>query len=218
MRTQKEYWNKKISEWTKASYGKGSDISLTERIATYFRSVDKRKDAALQLVGPLAKNKIVLDLGCGLGEFSFELLRYQPKKVLAYDISEIAIVEAKRIAKKLKTNSKIEFRAVDVARLKKFPRFDIAVGLGFIDYLNTPQLRHLFKLIDNKTYLFSYFEKKASLFNLLHKIYIKLQNCPGAYKYTRTEIKKLIPTGTKLSFLKKNGLLFINNSKRLNQS
>lgn len=215
---QKEYWDKKISEWSYASYGKKKNVGLIEKIATYFRSVDARKEIALKLVGSKANNKIVMDIGCGLGEFTFSLLmRFKPKKIIAYDISEIAIKNAKKNARDLKVIEKIDFRLADIASLKELPAFDLAVGLGFIDYLKPQQLKHLFNLIGNRPFLFSYFEKKLSLFNLMHKMYITLQKCPGAYKYKRSEIRSFMPKNNKLYFIKKDGLQFITNYRQFSK-
>src|SRR3990167_3985509 len=135
MTTQKEYWDKKINEWSSASYGRDSQISVLEKIATYFRSVEKRKDAAVKILAPYVKGKVILDLGCGLGEFTFDIIRYKPKKILAIDISKNAVHEAGIIAKKKKLNGKVTFEVADVVKLKKLPPSDIIVGLGFIDYL-----------------------------------------------------------------------------------
>ena len=102
MKTQREYWDKKIDEWSSAAYGRKSQISVIEKIATYFRAVNKRKDIAIKLIGPIAKNKIFLDLGCGMGEFSFELASYFPKKIIAVDISKNAIQEINKIINNIK--------------------------------------------------------------------------------------------------------------------
>ncbi|OGK18272.1 hypothetical protein A3G67_03185 [Candidatus Roizmanbacteria bacterium RIFCSPLOWO2_12_FULL_40_12] len=211
MTSQKDYWDKKITEWSSASYGRKSSISFLEKVATYFRSVDKRKDAAIKIISPLIKNKVILDLGCGLGEFAFGILRYKPKKVIALDISPNAVKQARLFAKKKKIHGKVRFEVSDVVKTKKLPESDIVIGLGFIDYLTLPQLKNLFRMIGKKPYLFSCFEKKFSLFNLLHNIYLISQNCPGAYKHTRSEIRNIVPKGMKLSFITKDGLLFITN-------
>lgn len=213
MTRQKEYWDKKINEWSYASYNKRSKISVLEKIATYFRSVNKRKDVAVKLIGPLVKNKIILDLGCGFGDFTLDILKYEPKKVIAIDISPVAIKEVKKKVKKLYIKTKIEFSIGDVSELGKLPKFNIAVGLGFIDYLEPQQMKYLFKLLGNKLYLFSYFERKLSFFNLMHKIYTTLQGCPGAYKYTKDEIRQFIPQKSALYFINKEGLWFITNIK-----
>lgn len=216
MKTQKDYWDKKISEWSHASYGKKKKISLIEKIAAYFRSVDARKETALKLIGPRAKNRTILDLGCGLGEFSIGLLmRYKPKKVIALDISEVAIKKIKKIATDLKISDKMEFQVAEISDVNKLADSNFIVGLGFIDYLKPDQLIHLFKLIGNTPFLFSYFEKRLSIFNLLHKIYITLQKCPGAYKYTRQQIRSFMPKKSKHFFIKKDGLQFITNSRQI---
>lgn len=211
MNSQKEYWDKKISEWTKASYGKNDTVNPIEKIAAYFRSVQKRKDAAIKLVGPIAKNKIVLDLGCGLGEFSFGLMKYKPRKIIAFDISHVAVSQVKKTAQKLRFGRTLEAKVSDITSLKKLPRFDIVVGLGFLDYLKPMQLSHLFSMIGNKSYLFSFFERKRTFFNLLHKVYTTIQRCPGAYKYTRKQMRNFIPKQTKLRFINKDHLWFVTN-------
>ncbi len=211
MTGQKQYWNKKIKEWSSSSYHKKAQLSLVEKFATYFRSVHKRKDAALKLIGPIAKNKIILDLGFGIGEFSFGILKFKPRKVIGYDISDVAVHEAKQSAKKLGVLGKTEFKVADVSYLTSLPQSDIVVGLGFIDYLTKPQLKRLFELIGNRKFLFSFFEKKMSLFNFMHKIYTTIQKCPGAYKYSRQEIRSSVPKKTELYFIKKDGLWFISN-------
>lgn len=219
MTTQKQYWNQKISEWTNSSYDRASqNTPLIEKVATFFRAVSKRMNVTLEVLGDRVKGKTVIDLGCGLGDLCFEMLKYKPKKVIGMDISEVAVKEAQKRAKNKKIQDKVSFVTADVAQLKKIPPGDIVIGLGFIDYLNEEELRHLFSLLSGRQYFFSYFEKKLSLLNMLHAVYIKLQNCPGAYKYTREEIKKMIPKNSKYYILEKDGLAFITNIAGLDEN
>ncbi len=211
MASQKEYWDQQIKEWSEASY-KGKGDNLIERIANLFRGpITKRMEVALEIIGPKAKDKVILDLGCGLGDFCFAVLKYRPKKVIGIDISPVAIREAKKRTERRKLKGKVGFLETDVAKIKKLPDFDLGVGLGFIDYLDKGQMRHLFKLLAGRRFLFSFFEKKLSLLNLLHEFYIKIQRCPGAYKYTREEMRQLAPEGLNLRFLEKEGMFFITN-------
>jgi SAM-dependent methyltransferase len=214
MITQRQYWDKKINEWSASSYDlKTSSVGITERIAAHFRQVDKRKQAAIDLLRPLIKGKTVLDLGCGLGDFCFDLVKYDPKQVVGLDIADSAIKIAIKRAKKLKLSKKVSFVLANVSDLNKLPECDYVVGLGFIDYLNDGESKYLFKLIGKRPYLFSYFERKLSLFNFIHALYIRSQGCPGAYKFTREEMRKIVPD--KCLLVQKLGLQFITNITKL---
>lgn len=213
MISQREYWDKKIKEWTEVSHRKRTKgVGLIEKVANLFRGpITKRMDVALEIVGPKAKGKAVIVLGCGLGDFCFAILKYQPQKVIGLDISGVAIKEAKRRAEKRKLKDKVEFIQADATGIKKLPEFDIAVGLGFIDYLNKQQLKKLFKLLPDRYFFFSVFEKRLSLVNILHAVYVKIQGCPGAFKYSRKELREIVPKSLDSYFLEKDKMLFITN-------
>jgi hypothetical protein len=76
-------------------------------------------------------------------------------------------------------------------------------------------LKKLFGLLEGKFFLFSFFEKRISLRNLLHGLYLKLRSCPGAYKYSRLEVKRLASKNLGLRFIEREKLLFITNLKRV---
>lgn len=213
MISQKEYWDKKIKDWTRISYTKKAEkIDFIEKIANFFRGpIIKRMEITLEIVGPKVKGKTVLDMGCGLGDFCFGAVKYQPKKVIGIDISKVAIKEASRIAKGKNLLGLIEFMEGDLGKVKRLPKFDMAVGLGFIDYLNKEELKRLFSLLRGQSFFFSFFEKKFSLINFLHSFYVRIRKCPGAFKYTRKEIQSFAPKDLGLRFFEKDGLLFITN-------
>ncbi|OGK08881.1 hypothetical protein A2767_05030 [Candidatus Roizmanbacteria bacterium RIFCSPHIGHO2_01_FULL_35_10] len=216
MLTQKEYWDKKIKQWSSLAYGKTVKLNVLERIASFFRATNTRKEVTLKLIGPKVKGKTILDLGCGFGEFSISLLmRYGPKKIIAIDISDVAIKEIKKLAKSLKLDEKIELRVEDVTKIDRLPNFDILVGIGLIDYLNSEQLKRLFNLMGEKSFIFSYCEKKLSFLNILHNIYLSIQRGPKFYKYTKKDLRALIPKNSRLFFIKKNGFQFITNSMQM---
>lgn len=218
MNNQRQYWDKKIIEWSASGYKRDhKKISFIERLAYPFRKADKRYVAGLELIGPIAKNKIILDLGFGVADFSFGILKYNPQKVIGIDIADSAVAFATKIAKKKEVGNRVSFRRGDVSEMRTLPRSDIVVGLGFIDYLNADQLKHFFKLLEGKKYLFSYFEKKLSLFNIVHSLYVKIQNCPGAFKFTKKEMRHIIPLSAKASLISKNNLIFITNIPNLKE-
>lgn len=211
MKAQQKYWDKKITEWSSISYDKTSQASLIEKLATPFRRADLRVLAASSLLAPLIKGKSLLFLGCGVGNECFAILSHSPKKVIGIDISPVAIAQAKKNAKKHNVEKKIDFLVGDVGSIKELPDSDYVLGLGFIDYLTKKELKNLFELVMPKKFLFSYFEKKLTLFNLIHTLYVKSQRCPGAFKYSRQEINEIMPKKTEHYFLKKDGLLFLTN-------
>lgn len=216
MPSQRHYWDEKIIEWSTSGYKRDSkNISFIERIVYPLRKADKRYETAIELIAPIAKNKIILDLGFGVGDFSFGILRYHTKKVIGIDIADSAVEFVNKIAKKEGITDRVHFERGDVSEMKALPKSDIVIGLGFIDYLNKKQLIHLFKLIGKRSYFFSYFEKKFSMLNILHTMYVKYKHCPGSYKFTRSEMRKIVHPKTGSMILSKNNLIFITNIPNL---
>ena len=82
-----------------------------------------------------AKNKIVLDYGCGAGNFSQKIATSNPLKLFGIDISEVSINKAKEIAKNL--NLKIDYSVDNCERTKfKAETFDLVFGSGILHHLN----------------------------------------------------------------------------------
>ena len=81
------------------------------------------------------KTKDVLDFGCGTGNFTEKVINFNPKKIVAVDISEEAIKKAKNNPS---LNSKnIEYRVENCESLNlNSDSFDIAYGSGILHHLN----------------------------------------------------------------------------------
>ena len=82
-----------------------------------------------------AKNKIVLDYGCGAGNVSRKITASNPLKLFGIDISEVSINNAIENAKKL--NLQIDY-SVDNCEETKFKAesFDLIFGSGILHHLN----------------------------------------------------------------------------------
>jgi SAM-dependent methyltransferase len=82
-----------------------------------------------------AKNKIVLDYGCGVGSITQKVATLNPSKLFGIDISEVSINKAIEEAKKL--NLKIDY-SVDNCEKTKFEAetFDLVFGSGILHHLN----------------------------------------------------------------------------------
>ena len=81
------------------------------------------------------KTKDVLDFGCGTGNFTKKVINFNPKKIVAVDISEEAIKKAKNNPG---LNSKnIEYRVENCEDLNlNSDSFDVAYGSGILHHLN----------------------------------------------------------------------------------
>ena len=81
------------------------------------------------------KAKYVLDFGCGTGNFTGKVINFNPKKIVAVDISEEAIKKAKNNSNQNSEN--IEYRVENCEDLSlNSDSFDIAYGSGILHHLN----------------------------------------------------------------------------------
>ncbi len=78
------------------------------------------------------KNKTVLDVGCGTGNFVNEVSRKNTKFVLGIDYAEEAI----KIAKESYSRKNLEFRVQDVKDVEE--KFDVIVSIGTIEHMDNP--------------------------------------------------------------------------------
>ena len=83
-----------------------------------------------------SRNSEILDYGCGIGSFTEKIIKYNPKKIIGIDISEISINKAKKKAEELKIN--VDYR-VDNCEKTSFDNnsFDIVYGTGILHHLQT---------------------------------------------------------------------------------
>ena len=82
-----------------------------------------------------AKNKIVLDYGCGTGSATQKIASLKPSKLFGIDISEVSINKAIENAKNL--NLQIEYSVDNCEKTKfKAETFDLVFGSGILHHLN----------------------------------------------------------------------------------
>ncbi len=195
MKDQQKYWNTKILDWEKSIYSQQtfSKDSPIEQVASLFRGILKiRMEAAEKLIAASVRGKRVADLGCGTGIFLTKLLKYKPKQLIGVDIAPLAIKMANENTKRLKIKQ-AKFLCADIRKNTSFLKnVDIISGIGFIDYFNPHELGTLLKNIKGKMFLFSFPERKKTIREIMHKIYLILANCPGSYKYSKEEMNSLL--------------------------
>ena len=81
-----------------------------------------------------AKEAQILDYGCGVGSFTEKVIKFNPKKIIGIDISEVSIDKANKRATELKIKSNY---IVDNCEKTKFndKSFDIVYGTGILHHL-----------------------------------------------------------------------------------
>ena len=92
-------------------------------------------------------NSNILDYGCGIGQSLQEVIKFNPKKIVGIDISEVSIQKAKDSIQK--SNSNIEL-LVDNCEKTKFNdnSFDIIYGSGILHHLDISLcLKEMYRLL-----------------------------------------------------------------------
>ena len=125
------------------------------------------------------KNKVILDAGCRVGEYSQALVEMGARKIIGIDLSSRCIQVAK---KRLKGKSKkMKFYQGDITNLKMFPDrfFDIVFCLGTINYLNPKGVKKAMKEFARVTkpdgiMLVLFQKNKGLLIQLVSKIATRL--------------------------------------------
>ncbi len=81
-----------------------------------------------------AKNSEILDYGCGVGPTIEKVIKYNPKKIIGIDISEVSIDKARKKAEELKINASYR---VDNCEKTSFDdnSFNIVYGTGILHHL-----------------------------------------------------------------------------------
>ena len=171
---KKKFWEKKIIKWENGRYGveqqKNNVVeSLSDNLSS---SLVYRQKFALKLLNNIKdKNLTILELGCGSGLIVKKIFDLGFKNYTGVDISENAILRAKNINESLKHNAK--FFASDANFLPE-KKIDIVFSLGLFDWLENNEISNIFKLHPNSMHLHSISEKKKSMHQFLHKIYVHI--------------------------------------------
>jgi len=171
----KQFWEKKILAWEEGRYGPPSEgRRLLEDIANRSSaSLRFRLDITRQLLGPFVEGMRVVEVGCGSGLLAEDILAMGAVSYTGYDIAEAAVARARKRIEKKGIEGKTCFEARGVMDLPNFEA-DIVFSLGLLDWLNDEELESLFRADGSAHYLHSIAEKRTSISQLLHRIYVHL--------------------------------------------
>ncbi len=184
-----KYWNEKIIEWEDSMIGR-RNVPFIEKIASFFRKPLKyRSEMCCSLIKPFVKGKRILELGCGSGYFALHVTSESlPDSYIGLDFSERAINRANiLVEERFGRNNIFKFEVSDITR-GDLQEADITIGLGLLDYLRKDEIANLFERLNSRLFLFTYSEKKMSLYRLFHIIYLRTQNCPKHFYFKKKDI------------------------------
>lgn len=202
MDTQKKYWNEFIIDWDKSVYERSREnMSFVEKIATSFRSLlIFRTEYAVEQITPHIKDKNIIEIGCGTGRYSLELLQKGAMHITGYDISDLAINKANKMFSDFGVDKNTyTFKSIDLKDFKAPEVKDnlIVTGLGILQYLSDEEKKAFFKKVDGAQLFFEFHEDKFSFLEVCHTIYRKLKpSLPFYHKPTKKELRKLISQET----------------------
>ncbi len=150
------------------------------------KDMKTRFDIAISNLSNKTFNSI-LDIGCGSGRYSLELLKLK-KKVTGIDFSDSMIKIAEKYCAEYKSNS--NFIVDDYLKYNFKEKFDAAILIGFMDYIQKPEF--LMKKLStdiNHLCVFS-FPKKYHYLSPQRIIRYMLRNCP-LYLYEKKDVIRL---------------------------
>ena len=204
---KKEFWEKKIIGWEDGRYNIDKhNLSLLEKFSDMLSSSLRFRIAFTEkLLKKIAKGKIIVEVGCGSGLLAKTAIENGAKHFYGYDISELAIERAIKFAEKNNISSKVTFEAKAIADMKRVEA-DLYFSLGTLDWITIEDIKYLFSLHSNIEFFHSYCEKRNSISQLLHRLYVYLSykkntKTYSPYYMTEKEIVEIFNTIT--SFDKK---------------
>ena len=96
----------------------------------------KEKETVKQILSPIIKGATVLDLACGFGFYTYDLIEWGADHVTAVDISHSMLLQSKRSAGYAKHSSRVQLIEADASIPHAYPGgpFDAVIGIWFLNY------------------------------------------------------------------------------------
>ena len=169
------FWDAKILTWDRERYAAAEEgDSLVTRLRRRMgSSVRSRMTVACELLAPVVQGKRVTELGCGAGRLALPLLEAGAASYVGFDFSSAAVEHARAEAERLGIGARATFDGFDVRELSRLDA-DIVVSLGLLDWLDDDSVARVFAASESNAFLHSFSERRASLSQGVHRLYVHL--------------------------------------------
>ncbi|MDD4156502.1 MAG: class I SAM-dependent methyltransferase [Methanosarcinaceae archaeon] len=120
-------------------------------------------------------NKRILDFGCGVGGKAFELLKYNPRRIVGIDLSSRNIKFAKELIDKINSNN-LFYLNLNIFDLKENNQFDTIISFTVFEHIDKelllPILNKMYELLESNGICIIVFNHYNSKFGMHLKEYI----------------------------------------------
>jgi SAM-dependent methyltransferase len=186
---QKSFWNEEIGSFDSIySHRKGGVGNLLDSIFRW--DMYERFNYTLKQAEPIPESTF-LDVGCGTGRYSLELVRRGARRVVGLDIAEQMISVCCERASNEGLDERASFIHTDLTNYHPDGKFDVAIGIGLFDYVRDPLpvLAKMRQSIDGRAILS--FPRRWTWRAPVRKARLALKGC-DVYFYTAGEIERLL--------------------------
>lgn len=193
-----DFWNKVADEFDSIYTGKGKS-GFAQALDRYFRKdIYQRRQWSIDQAGDV-KGKSVIDIGCGPGRFCSDYVKAGATRVLGLDTSPEMLKRARIVTKDEGTAHACEWVLSDIDGWKSDEKFDVAVAMGFWDYVADPRSRlRTIRAVTRGRFLSSW-PRLWTWRVPLRKVRLQyIRGCP-VYFFTRPQLERLFTeTGWKI--------------------
>ena len=172
----KEFWEEKILTWENGRYQEtGSKApSVIERVADRAsESLRFRLSVTCQILSECVDGAHVLEIGCGSGLLARQLLEAGCASYQGIDVSERAIAMAKERNAGSDWCGKMIFTTGTIDEMPD-KQADLVFSLGLLDWLGEEEISKIFSRQGGARFLHSISERKFSLQQLIHRLYVQV--------------------------------------------
>lgn len=188
-----KFWNDIASDFDAIYTGKGKS-AFSRFLDKWLRAdIYGRFDWVMERSGDV-RNKDICDIGCGSGRFVTEFAKRGANRVVGVDVAPDMIKLASELAAQDGVANKCEFHVSDVLNWKTDKTFDIAIAIGFWDYIQDPpeRLRLIRKMVRPDGKFLSAWPRLWTWRMPVRKVRLQyVEGCP-VYFFSKPQVYKML--------------------------